>query len=74
MSFGVSIFALNPILGVNVVGRITFQVITFRVPSVQSCCTERFTHTCARVPADLAQAPDGGGKVGGGSGEGFYEV
>ena len=31
-------------------------------------CTERSTHTCARVPADLAQAPDGGGKVGGGSG------
>jgi hypothetical protein len=41
---------------------------------VQSCCTERSTHTCARVPADLAQAPDGEGKVGGGSGEGFYEV
>jgi hypothetical protein len=38
---------------------------------VQSCCTERSTHTCARVPADLAQAPDEGGKVGGGSGEGF---
>ena len=26
------------------------------------------------VPAELAQAPDGGGKVEGGSGEGFYEV
>ena len=39
---------------------------------LQSCCTERSTHTCARVPADLAQAPDGGGKVGGGSKEGFY--
>jgi hypothetical protein len=41
---------------------------------VQSCCTERSTNTCARVPADLPQAPDGGGKIGGGSGEGFYEV
>ena len=43
--------------------------------TVRSCCTERSTHTCARVPADLAQAPDGGGKVEGGSGEvsmGFY--
>ena len=41
---------------------------------IQSGCTERSTHTCARVPADLAQALDGGGKVGGGSGEGFYRV
>ena len=40
----------------------------------QSCCTERSTHTCARVPADLARAPDGGGKVEGGSGDGFYDV
>ena len=42
--------------------------------SVQSGCTERSTCTRARVLADLAQAPDGGGKVGGGSGDGFYEV
>ena len=41
---------------------------------LQTCCTERSTHTCARVPADLAPAPVGGGKVGGGSGEGFYKV
>ena len=66
--------APNPIFGMNVIGRATFQVTTFDVPSVQSGCTERSTHTCARVPADLAQAPDGGGKVGGGSGEGFYGV
>ena len=39
---------------------------------LQSGCTERSTYTRARVPADLAQAPDGGGKVGGGSGEGFF--
>jgi hypothetical protein len=31
-------------------------------------------HTCARVPADLAHAPDAGGEVGGGSGEGFHGV
>jgi hypothetical protein len=29
------------------------------------------THTSARVPADLAHAPDGGGEVEGGSGDGF---
>ena len=38
---------------------------------LRSGCTERSTHNCARVPADLAQASDGGGKVGGGSREGF---
>jgi hypothetical protein len=43
-------------------------------PSLQSGCTERSNHTCTRVPADLALAPDGGGKVEGGSGEGFHEV
>ena len=41
---------------------------------LQSYCTERSTHTGARVPADLAQAPDGAGKVGGGSGDGFYPL
>ena len=66
--------APNPIFGVNVGGRITFQVTTSHVPSVQSGCTERSTHTCARDPVDLALAPDGGGKVGGVSGEGFYGV
>ena len=25
--------------------------------TLQSCCTERSTHTCVRVPADPAQAP-----------------
>ena len=39
--------------------------------TLQSCCTERSNHTYARVPADLAQAPDGRGKVEGGSGECF---
>ena len=42
---------------------------------LQSGCTERSTHTCARVPADPAHAPDGGGKVGEGLGKvfmGFY--
>ena len=41
---------------------------------LRSACTERSTHTCASFPADLAQASDGGGEVGGGSGEGFYPV
>ena len=35
----------------------TFQLLQ----AVPSCCPERSTQTCARVPADLAQASDGGG-------------
>ena len=51
------------------------DVLTFvSLGWLQSCCTERSTHTYARVPADLAQTPDGRGKVKGGSGEGFYLV
>ena len=46
----------------------------FSIPPLQSGCTERSTHTRARVLADLAQGPDGGGKVEGGSGEGFHTV
>ena len=50
----------------------------FRITS-ESCqnrprVVSESSHTYARVPADLAQAPDGGGKVGGWSGEVFYGV
>ena len=46
--------------GVRMCGR---GVCVWRYSRV-SVCTERSTHTCARVPADLALATGGGGRLG----------
>ena len=57
-------------LGKNMFGRPTLfrlcllnSALGFPRHTLRSCCTERSTHTCARVPADLAQARDGGGRL-----------